>query len=200
MARPLIAINDTEIVYAPAFCEDAFRHIIMEAYTGALETEYFTSRLMKKYIGGENARRGLAFNKSLAEACESAGWPALVEVPMTRLEAPPKEASGDIDVIAYKNGTVYICECKELLFARTITEVVEQLGRFRGQNADELWKHMRRVHWVRSHPAKLAGVIGQQPNEIRSLLVTSKTVPVQFATDFPTQVVSFDSLVELLAG
>jgi hypothetical protein len=184
MARPLIAINDTEIAFAPAFCEDAFRHVISEAHAGAFETEYFTSRSMKEYIGAENGRRGLAFNKSVAGTFATAGWRIEIELQMTRLQAPQKEASGDIDVLAVKDGTVYICECKELLFARTITEVIEQLGRFRGNPGDALWKHARRVEWVRSHPQRLSRIIGQEPREIRSLLVTSKIVPMQFAKDF----------------
>lgn len=194
MARPLIAISDTEIAYAPGFCEDAFRHVIMEAHTGAFETEYFSSRSMKEYIGATNARRGLTFNKSVAEVFGNAHWRVLVEVQMTQFQAPQMEASGDIDVIAAKDGIVYICECKELLFARTITEVVEQLGRFRGRPGDALWKHTRRAAWIRAHPARLTAVLGQEAIEIRSILVTSKIVPMQFAEGFPIQVVSFDSL------
>ncbi len=59
MARPLIAINDRELAYAPGFCEDAFRHVIMESHAGAFDTEYFNSRPMKEYIGAANGRRGL---------------------------------------------------------------------------------------------------------------------------------------------
>jgi hypothetical protein len=120
-------------------------------------------------VPAENGRRGLAFNKSVAEAFATAGWRVEIELQMTRLQAPQKEASGDIDVLAVKDGTVYICECKELLIARTITEVVEQLGRFRGNPGDALWKHARRVEWVRSHPQRLSKIIGQEPREIRSL-------------------------------
>ena len=198
MARPLIAISDTEIAYAPAFCEDAFRHVVMEAYTGAFETESFISRQMKEYVGAANGRRGLAFNKSVADVFANAGWHVFVEVQMTQLKAPQAEASGDIDVVAMKDGIVYICECKELLFARTITEVVEQLGRFRGNRGDALWKHSRRVDWVRSNPGRLAELTGRDPTEIRSLLVTSKIVPMQFAVGFPNQVVSIDSLNGIL--
>ena len=69
------------------------------------------------------------------------------EIEMKRLRCPREEASGDIDVIAERDGIVYLCECKDLSFARTITEVVEQLGRFQGKHGDDLWKHLRRVKW-----------------------------------------------------
>jgi hypothetical protein len=153
---------------------------------------------MKEYIGAANGRRGLLFNQSVAEVFRNAGWHVAVEVQMTQFQAPFTAASGDIDVIATKEGVVYICECKELLFARTITEVVEQLGRFRGHQGDSLWRHTRRFDWVRSHPAQINDIAGWEPTEIRSLLVTSKIVPMQFAIDFPVEVLSIDSLSERL--
>jgi Holliday junction resolvase len=166
----------------------------MEAHSGAFDTEYFTSRVMKEYIGAANGRRGLDFNKAVAERFTKSGWRVWVEVQMTQLRCPRREASGDIDVIAVKDGIIYLCECKDLSFARTITEVVEQLGRFRGRHGDALWKHMRRAEWVRRNATELGRIVGQKPVEIRSVLVTSKIVPMQFAHEFPVQVVPMDSL------
>jgi hypothetical protein len=102
MTRPIVALNDLELIFAPAFCEDSFHHVVMECFTGALETEYFVTRAMKQYVGEENARRGLAFNKSIAELFEAAGWSVRLELAMTELKAPPKEATGDIDVLAWR--------------------------------------------------------------------------------------------------
>jgi SEC-C motif-containing protein len=194
MARPLVALNENEITYAPGFCEDSFRHVVMEAHSGAFDTEYFSSRVMKEYIGTVNAKRGLDFNKAVADTFTKSGWRVLIEVQMSQFQCPGGEASGDIDVIAAKHGIIYLCECKELSFARTITEVVEQLGRFRGRHGDALWKHLRRVEWVRRNATELRRIVEQEPVEIRSLLVTSKTVPMQFARDFPVDVVPMDSL------
>ena len=149
MNRPIIELNSSEIVYAPGFCEDSFRHVATEALNGSVDTEYFSSQAMRKYVGSVNAERGLAFNKAVAQRFRSAGWKAWTETEMSQLLCPKDQASGDIDVIAEKDGTVLLCECKDLSFARTITEVVEQLGRFKGKHGDELWKHLRRVKWAR---------------------------------------------------
>ena len=198
MSRPLVALNDSDVAYAPAFCEDSFRHIVMEAYTGVSDTEYFTSSKMKKYIGAANAKRGLEFNKSAAAKFKELGWNVWTEVEMNRLHCPREEASGDIDVIAAKDGIVYLCECKDLTFARTITEVVEQLGRFQGKHGDDLWKHLRRVKWVQRNASQLRHVAVQQPAEVRSLLVTSKIVPMQHSKGFLEEVVPIDSLQAFL--
>jgi hypothetical protein len=199
MTRPLVDLSKTEVAYAPAFCDDSFRHVVMEAYTGASDTEYFTSSAMKKYIGAANGKRGIEFNKSAAAKFDELGWNVWTEVEMNRLRCPREKASGDIDVIAEKNGIVYLCECKDLSFARTITEVVEQLRRFQGKHGDDLWKHLRRVKWVQQNAFRLRDVVGQQPAEVRSLLVTSKIVPMQHSKGFPEQVAPIDSLRAFLA-
>ena len=93
-----------------------------------------------------------------------------------------------------KRGSFISANARICQFTRTITEVVEQLGRFRGRHGDALWKHMRRVEWVRRNATELGRIVGQVPVEIRSLLVTSKIVPMQFAHEFPVQVVPMDSL------
>src|SRR5580658_3905787 len=56
MSRPIVNLGDHRI-YAPAFCEDSFRHVVMECFTGWFETEYFSSRQVKTYIGASNARK-----------------------------------------------------------------------------------------------------------------------------------------------
>lgn len=194
MTRPIIALNDVELIYAPAFCEDSFHHVVMECFTGAFETEYFVTQAMKQYVGKENGRRGLAFNKAVAKLFQDAGWSVRVEVQMTELKAPTNEATGDIDVLAWRGDCVCICECKELLFARTITEVSEQLARFRGKKGDDLSKHLRRVEWLKSHGDRFAPIGGKGTFQFRSLLVTSKIVPMKYTADLPVEVFAADDL------
>jgi hypothetical protein len=184
----------SELMYAPAFCEDSFRHVVMECFTGAFETEYFVTRTMKQYIGKENARRGLAFNKSVAQLFEASGWSVRLELPMTELKAPPNEATGDIDVLAWRGDVVCICECKELFFAGTITNISEQLARFRGKKGDDLSKHLRRAQWLSSHPECLERIAGRRRFQFRSLLVTSRIVPMKYVADFPVEVFAADDL------
>jgi hypothetical protein len=194
MTRPIVALNDVELIYAPAFCEDSFHHVVMECFTGAFETEYFVTQAMKQYVGKENGRRGLAFNKAVAKLFQDAGWSVRVEVQMTELKAPTNEATGDIDVLAWRGDCVCICECKELLFARTITEVSEQLARFRGKKGDDLSKHLRRVQWLGSHGDRLTPIVGKGTFQFRSLLVTSKIVPMKYIADLPVEVFAADDL------
>lgn len=198
MTRPIDALNDLELIYAPAFCEDSFHHVVMECFTGAFETEYFTTRPMKQYVGKENARRGLAFNKSIAQLFEAAGWSVRLELPMTELKTPPNEATGDIDVLAWCGDSICICECKELLFARTITDVSEQLARFRGKKGDDLSKHLRRVQWLSSHPDRLERIVGRRTFQFRSLLVTSRIVPMKYVAGLPVEIFAADDLREHL--
>jgi len=194
MARPIVDLGNEMIVYAPGFCEDSFRHNVMEAFQGAFDTEYFSTDQMKKYCGGVNDKRGMAFNTTASQLFTSQGWNALPEIQMTALGAPAELGMGDVDVLAWNRDVICVCECKELLFARTVGEVVSQLLRFRGQTGDDLDKHLQRVNFLREHPKELGRVTGIDSPRVISILITSKTVPMQFGPGLGTQVLAADQI------
>jgi hypothetical protein len=194
MARPFVDLGDGRIVYAPGFVEDSFRHIVMESFSGAFETEYFDTNEMKQYAGAANARRGLDFNKAVAGVFSEEGWHVRLEVSMKELEASEDQAKGDVDVLAWNGNVVCVCECKELLFARTVSEVADQLKRFRASPGDGLDKHLRRARFIQSNPDKLRRITSLERPRVVPLLVTSKIVPMQFTKTVMTQVVSADQI------
>jgi hypothetical protein len=194
MTRPFVDLGDGRVAYAPGFCEDSFRHSVMECFQGAFETAYFDTRRMKEYVGAVNARRGLEFNKAVGALFSADGWNVRLEVGMTEFRALPNEASGDVDVLAWKGNVVCICECKELLFARNISEVADQLVRFRGLAGDDLDKHLRRVGFIQSHNDDLLRITNLVDPRVVPLLVTSKIAPMQFTKTIGTEAVSADQL------
>jgi hypothetical protein len=151
---------------------------------------------MKAYIGASNARKGLDFNKAVGDLFVAANVHVRTEIEMSGLGANPVDASGDIDVFAWKDDVAFVCECKDLHFARTVTEVAEQLSRFRGSGTDELSKHIRRVRWVEAHPDSLTSIMKARPRRIYSFLVISKLVPMQFLHNLPVEVVAADQITE----
>jgi hypothetical protein len=194
MPRPVVELGNEMVIYAPGFCEDSFRHNVMEAFQGAFDTEYFSTVQMRKYYGGVNDRRGAEFNAAASALFANQGWRALSEVEMTALGAPAERGMGDVDVLAWNGDLVCICECKELLFARTVGEVVSQLVRFRGQAGDDLDKHLQRVKFLRENQQELRRVTGVDSPRIVSLLITSKVVPMQFGPDLGTQILAADQI------
>lgn len=194
MARPVVDLGDGTVVYAPGFCEDSFRHNVVEAFQGAFDTEYFSTGRMKKYCGGVNDKRGSDFNAAASELFTNQGWSALPEVQMTALGAHAEWGMGDVDVLAWHEDVVCICECKELLFARTVGEVVSQLVRFRGQPGDDLDKHLQRVNFLRQNYQGLRLITGIDFPRIVSILITSKIVPMQFGPDLGAHVLAADQV------
>jgi hypothetical protein len=194
MARPVVDLGNGMVIYAPGFCEDSFRHNVMEAFQGAFDTEYFSTIQMKAYYGGVNDKRGAEFNTAASDLFASQGWNTVSEVEMTALGAPADRGMGDVDVLAWKRDIVCICECKELLFARTVGEVVSQLVRFRGQTGDDLDKHLQRVKFLRENQQELRRVTGIDSPRIISILITSKVVPMQFGPNLGTQVLAADQI------
>jgi hypothetical protein len=87
-----------------------------------------------------------------------------------------------------------VCECKELLFARTVGEVVAQLIRFRGNPGDDLDKHLQRVKLLQGNTGELSRITKILTPRIVSILVTSKVVPMQFVADLGTRVLAADQI------
>jgi hypothetical protein len=123
-----------------------------------------------------------------------------IEVGMGELGADPTEASGDVDVLAWKSNVVCVCECKELLFARNIGEVAAQLTDFRGKPGDDLDKHLRRVKFIQFHTDSVFRITKVENPRIIPLLVTSKIVPMQYVQGLTTEVVSADQLTPTYLG
>jgi hypothetical protein len=194
MARPVVDLGNGMVVYAPGFCEDSFRHNVMEAFQGAFDTGYFSTDQMKRYCGSVNDKRGADFNAAACGLFTNQGWSARPEIEMTALGAAAERGMGDVDVFAWNGDVICICECKELLFARTVGEVVSQLIRFRGQEGDDLDKHLQRVKFLRENHQGLCRITGIDSPRVVSILITSKTVPMQFGPDIGTQVLAADQI------
>ena len=127
---------------------------------------------------------------------------------MTGLGASKKDGLGDVDVLAWNDasGRVFVIECKRLLMATTVREVVQRLEDFQGnkEEKDSLGRHLRRIDWITKHSDEVAKLIGIPSSNIKliPLLVTSDTVPMQFydAMKFPTaQVIPYDDLAKYLS-
>lgn len=195
MTRPVVLVgvgNNDRALYAPGLVHDAFAHVVGGAHLGTFDTEYFRSARMQRWIGAINDRRGHTFNDRVAEECRSAGYQARASVDMVQFNVPAELGNlGDVDVLAWTHdGLVHPTECKNLRFARTIGEIVDQLNRFKGESNDELAKHMRRCDWLRNHVAEVARLTGVAAERIRiePLMVTNTIVPMQFASGLPIAV------------
>ena len=161
-------------------------HLLERIECGHLPQEFFDSSDMKQYIGSVSHKRGHAFARSVAGEMRKSGWKARHEVQMTELGAPAK--LGDVDVVAWKpTGDVQIIECKRLQLARTVAEVAEICGRFRGEAKDDLDKHVQRVQWIRANPTCLQEIVGfvPVPTRLDDRLVTNTHVPMTYLKSLP---------------
>ena len=80
-----------------------------------------------------------------------------------------------------------IIECKRLQLARTVAEVAELCKRFRGDENDNLRKHLRRVDWIKKNPQSLFTIVRfhVHSNQITDRLVTNVHVPMTYLTTLP---------------
>jgi hypothetical protein len=187
--RPFLQLadSDAQIVYAPGFVHDCVLLLLSRLLSGRLPADDFQSAQMRSWIGEITRQRGEEFEGSVAKEFQSAGLSAVASRPMTEFGADP--SYGDLDVLAWTpdGRTFYLVECKRLRFARTSSEVGEQLREFRGAEMDRLARHIRRCDWLKNNLEAVRRVSNTTGSQITltPLLVTSTVVPMQFATGLP---------------
>ena len=188
MIRPLLVYgeeDDSAVLYGVGALRLGFGYLLHRTERGQFPETFFVSQEMKSYLGAAKNKRGHAFEATVADLYRKNGWQAR-KVLMTELGSP--SSLGDIDVLAWKQtGEVLIVECKNLLLARTVAEIVEVCRRFRGEAMDDLAKHVNRVEWVRENPSSLERIVGFRPDcdRIDDRLVTNTHVPMKYLTSLP---------------
>ena len=210
LVRPLVEVARsprTWIISAPFF-ERSVAYLGGNVENADFPERFFASDKMRKYIGQRVNRRGHIFAEKVHTVFIQQGYAARLEIEMTELGAAKHAGLGDIDVLAWNvaTGKVFPVECKRLLTALTVREVIQRLEDFRGDRKakDSLGRHLRRVDWLTENLQSLVKLTGIPPERIRLMpcLATSDIVPMQFfqEMDFPlNQVVPFDRLVSFIA-
>lgn len=187
--RPIIQLGDgeePEIIISAVLLSRVVRRYF-EIIEGKLGSELFDTKEIGKWIGKVVDERGHAFNHSVAGRLKELGLNALPDQLMTKFQG--KKELGDVDVLAWDgDGRVWIIECKRLLLDRTVGEVGERLADYtttglRNNKRTPIQKHLDRVSFLKGNLAGLSKLTGIEPTKIRlrSALVTSGIVPMQFA-------------------
>jgi len=205
LMRPLVQVATSPrawIISAPFF-EKSCKYVVGNVEKAIFPERFFQSKQMRTFIGRVVNRRGHAFAEKAYEVFNRLGFVTRLEIEMTELGASKKDGLGDVDVLAWDatTGRIFAVECKRLLVALTVREVIQRLEDFRGDKKakDSLAKHLRRIEWLKQHPALLAKLtkIPEERIQLMPALVTSDIVPMQFYKEmaFPSeQVVPFDDL------
>ena len=191
IVRPLLAFGtgaDDQVILGAGGLKMASSYLVEKARSGTLPQSLFRSTEMRSYAGVMNDRRGRAFTQRVAGRLQDIGWCTRTEVGMTELGGTMED--GDVDVLAWKDsGEIQIIECKCLYLARTVAEVAEICGRFRGEAKDELAKHVHRVNWIKEHLQGVLGVVGFVPSvlKVSHNLVTNTHVPMRYIDGLPIE-------------
>jgi hypothetical protein len=119
---------------------------------------------------------------------------------LTQLGAPKDPNLGDVDVLAWHpDGRVMAIECKRLKQSKTIAEMAQTCMRFKGNTGDHMFRHLRRVNWLRANLPKVAVFTGLLPDSIRmrNPLVVSSPVPFKYLQGLPmdaSDIINIDAL------
>lgn len=197
LIKPIIRLSEDEVLLSLSLLRQGISYFLDRAKNGEFNTEFFSSDIMRSYVGSMIDKRGAEFTKLVADKLDSDGWYVRKEVLMKTIGAP--QELGDIDVLAIKDGVLLIFECKKLQMAKTVSEIADVCNRFRGEEKDELRKHLNRANWVSSNFSSVIQAIGYQDDvlSMRNALLTSTQMPMKYKNDLPISsddIISFRTL------
>lgn len=202
MLRPLIILDESkgDFIYGVGICREALLYVMDSVTEATFDKDVFVSKSMRAWLGGRVYKLGAEFAAGVGKLLENLGWDVRVEIKLTELGAPKSPNLGDIDVLAWRpDGRVMQIECKRLKASRTIAEIAQSCGRFRGNVGDHLHKHLRRLEWVRGNETMIAKFTGIDVEKIvvRYPMVVSRPVPFGYLSGLPipaSEIVLVDSL------
>lgn len=196
LSKPIVQItveDDPLCVVSPVIAKHGLDYAL-RAYNACLPAPYFRSEEMRSWIGSAIDRLGHRFNHTVAGRLRDLGLQAEAEFLMTRLGGAA--ADGDVDTLAWNaaTGDIFVIECKRLLADKTVGEIAERLVEFgpnhveRNGRRGPTRRHLDRVAILRNRLPQLAAATGiaEGAIRIRSCLVTSALVPMQFQREAAT--------------
>jgi Holliday junction resolvase len=203
LVKPILQLSDDKVFLSLSLIRLGVAYFLGRAKDGEFNTEFFNSTVMRSYVGSMIEKRGADFTELVASNFEAKGWHVRKEVLMTTVGAP--QELGDIDVLAIKDGVMLIFECKKLQMAKTVSEIADVCNRFRGEEKDELRKHLNRVSWSVNNLNTLLQRLNYRENvlSVRSALLTSTEMPMKYKKDLPIaneDIISFREIEDWLTA
>lgn len=190
VTRPILQINkeeDPELLVAPNALRNGFMYVFDSAYHGKFNEDYFsTDRMKRDWIN--KVKEGHTFTSDVSKQLSSTGWEVRENIGLPEiLNQKLDKDYGDVDVLAWRKdrNEILAIECKDLSMARNYSEVAAQLSDYQGKELkgkpDKLKKHLNRVGLLSKELVKLQKYTGLSNIVIKSCLIFSGKVPMQYA-------------------
>lgn len=201
IGRPIVAISSDEdplLVVAPAVFERSVAHNLGGAYSGTLQGEFWSSKKMRKFVGGKAEKLGMEFNNRVAASIADLGHSAKPSIKpsdcLNHKATDELKKLGDIDVLVVAEGGkhAWVVEAKDIRLCRTLAETASRLSEYRGvlrkdEKPDNLLRHLQRVEYVRAHATDLATRL-KLPivPKVHGLVIVDSPQPMAFLPSHPS--------------
>ena len=205
VCRPILKYNEVDdiLIITPQTLRTSFGYFLINTYKGTFDQKFYTSNEMKNIWWGK-ASEGHTFNKKVFDFFKDNGWNALYDITIHEILKIKNDFDwGDVDVFAWKDDNILIIECKDLSFARNYSEIAAMLSQFQGitmeQKKDKLRKHLDRVDILLKNKEKVESFTGINNAKIKSCLICSKLVPMQYSKIEPLQKTFVGTMADVLS-
>jgi len=84
ISKPIVRLSNKYII-SPRLIRESFVYLVGNCYEGYFDKNFFSSALMKSWIGAITNKKGHEFNKKVAKEFESQGWKAFSDRELSAL-------------------------------------------------------------------------------------------------------------------
>lgn len=201
IGRPIVAISSDEdplLVVAPAVIERSVLHNLGGVHSGTLQGEFWSSKKMRKFVGGKAEKLGMEFNNRVASLIADLGFltkPSVKPADCLNHKATDElKRLGDIDVLVVTDDGrhAWVVEAKDIRLCRTLSETASRLSEYRGVlrkggKPDNLLRHLQRVEYVRAHASDLATRLKLPAvPKVHGLVIVDSPQPMAFLPSHPS--------------
>jgi hypothetical protein len=201
IGRPIVAISTDEdplLVVAPAVIERSAIHNLGGAHSGALQGDFWSSKKMRKFVGGKAEKLGMEFNDRVAASIADLGLSAKPSIKpsdcLNHKATDELKRLGDIDVLVVTDDGkhAWVVEAKDIRFCRTLAETASRLSEYRGVlrkdgKPDNLLRHLQRVEYVRDHASDLTTRLKLPAvPKVHGLVIVDSPQPMAFLPSHPS--------------
>lgn len=209
LRRPLIKLENTDGKFSYYF---GFRHL--KTYFDNLLFLIFTGKIpensseeMSSYMGKVNHEKGTPFRNEVKDWLKEHSDLQVIDYevkiePGGHISAEINYGDTDVMAVDHNAKKVYSLECKNLVGARSIHEMKNELDLYLGREGQEakakINKHVKRDEYLKSNPEKLKQFLNLPSDDYKlvSLVIAAEEMPMTYIAKerVPLPIIAFHRL------
>ena len=209
LRRPLVSLKNSDgsssFYFGFRHLKSFFENLLFLLFTGKLPEN--DSKEMSSFLGKINHEKGTPFRNEVKDWMKANMDLQVIEhevkiEPGGHIDADIEYGDSDVMAVDHIRKEIYSIECKNLIGARNIHEMKNEIDLYLGREGQEakakINKHVKRHKYLQENPEKVRAFLGYGPEDYKviSLVLSAEEMPIAYIAKgrVPLPIVSFHRL------